>query len=58
MKKLTKEEIELFDLELKLLCEKHNVVLSHEDGHGGGLLRKASENDLPRCEFPIRLDNT
>ena len=27
-------DIDLFLVELKRLCEKHNLSISHEDGHG------------------------
>lgn len=35
---ITKEEAEKFYNEIEEVCRKHNISISHEDGHGGFLL--------------------
>lgn len=35
---ITKEQAEKFYNEIEEVCKKHNISISHEDGHGGFLL--------------------
>ncbi len=42
----------LFLYELELLCQKHNIILEHEDSHGSGLLID-SEPGCGTCGIPF-----
>lgn len=40
------EEIRSFLIEYEELCRKHNITLSHEDGHGAFLIDDFSESNI------------
>jgi hypothetical protein len=42
----TPEKMLTFFDEIKAVCEKHNLSISHEDGHGGFIVTKFDENNI------------
>jgi hypothetical protein len=44
----------LFEKSLEELCERYGVILSHEDGHGSGIVRFPCRGEKPGLEIAIR----
>lgn len=43
---MNKENVEQFLKEIENVCKKHNMSISHEDGHGAFIIEKFYESNI------------